>query len=123
MNFRLRQLRKAQGVTQSELADKIGVNTKTIGSWERGSTVPNAEQLLKCSHVFNCSPNDIMGWYETHPCETALGDSFEKELVSCYRESTAQRKVAILQTARDAAGMSKETAESAIPEPAAKEAV
>lgn len=64
-----------------------------------------------------------MGWYESHPCETALEDSLEKELVSCYRDSTPQRMATILQTARDAAGMSKEASEYAVPESPKREAV
>ena len=121
MGFNLRQLRKASKMTQSELAQAISVDIKTIGNWERGETFPDADQLWSCAEALNCSPNDILGWYESHPCEIVLEDSFEKELVTCYRDSTVQRKAAILQTARDAAGMSKETAEPAISKPERRE--
>ncbi|MEQ8959278.1 MAG: helix-turn-helix transcriptional regulator [Coleofasciculus sp. C2-GNP5-27] len=33
----LKQLREAVGLTQEELARRIGVSTKTISNWERGA--------------------------------------------------------------------------------------
>ena len=123
MNLRIKEVRKKSHISQTDLASRVGVSLRTVGAWERGETVPDAEQIWNCAEALGCSPNDIMGWYETHPCESALEDSFEKELVSCYRESTTQRKASILQTARDAAGMSKETPEHVVLEPSKIEAV
>lgn len=123
MNFRLRHLRKASKMTQLELAQAISVDIKTIGNWERGETVPDAEQVWNCAEALGCTPNDILGWHQSHASETTLEDAFEKELIGCYRESTTARKGRILDTARDAAAISKESAERAAHEPAAKEAV
>lgn len=36
----IRQAREARGWTQQQLAAKVGVGQRTIGSWERGETVP-----------------------------------------------------------------------------------
>lgn len=123
MNLHLRELRKAANFTQTDLARKIGVDLKTVSNWEIGNTVPNCEQLWNCAVALDCTPNDILGWYETHPQETALEDTYEKELIGCYRASTTARKGRILDTARDAAGMSKEAAEPAVSEPAGREAM
>lgn len=36
----IRRRREARGLTQQELAAKIGVGLRTIGNWERGESVP-----------------------------------------------------------------------------------
>lgn len=36
----IRRAREAKGLTQAELADKLGVDRKTVGNWETGSSSP-----------------------------------------------------------------------------------
>lgn len=123
MNLRLLELRKAKDLTQSEFAKAVGVSPKTVWNWESGQTYPDAEQLWNCAEALDCTPNEILGWYETHSREPVLEDAFERELVDCYRESTTPRKGNILQTARDAAVVSKEIAKPATYAPARQQAV
>lgn len=111
MNIQLMKLRKAAGYSnRDEFAKKIGVNKYTYRSWESGSAMMNAEQVWNCAVALGCTPNDILGWYETHPREESFSDTYEQELMNCYRTSTKDRKERILDTARDAAAMSKDAA-------------
>ncbi|MEG0322628.1 MAG: helix-turn-helix transcriptional regulator [Raoultibacter sp.] len=124
MNIQLMHLRKAAGFSNRDaFAAKIGVNKYTYRSWESGAAMMNAEQLWNCAEALGCTPNDILGWYETHSREPVLENAFERELVGCYRGSTMQRKGNILQVARDSAGMSKESSECVSHEPARREAM
>ena len=34
---RIKQLRKKKGISQSQLADAIGVKNNTVSTWERGT--------------------------------------------------------------------------------------
>lgn len=120
MNLKIKEIRKKSRISQTSLAAKIGVSLRTIGAWERKETLPDAEQLWNCAAALGCSPNDLLGWYETHSREPVIEDAFERELIGCYRDSTTPRKGRILDTARDAAGMSKEPAERAALEPGMK---
>ena len=43
---RLRQLREAAGLTQQELADRIGVRWGAISRWERGDREPGWSMVL-----------------------------------------------------------------------------
>ena len=43
MNLRLRERREALGLNQKELAQKVGKSFRTIQSWEREESYPNAE--------------------------------------------------------------------------------
>lgn len=116
MKLNIRNMRKKAGLTQTDLAEAIGVNLSTVGNWERLVTCPDAEQVWNCAVALGCTPNDILGWYEDHPREDN-GErltSEEREIVGCYRESTPQWKQNISMTARAAAGESKEAAKLAV---------
>lgn len=116
MKLNIRNMRKKAGLTQTDLAEAIGVNLSTVGNWERLVTCPDAEQVWNCAVALGCTPNDILGWYEDHPREGS-GErltSEEREIVGCYRESTPQWKQNISMTARAAAGESKEAAKLAV---------
>lgn len=116
MKLNIRNMRKKAGLTQTDLAEAIGVNLSTVGNWERLVTCPDAEQVWNCAVALGCTPNDILGWYEDHPREDN-GErltSEEREIVGCYRESTPQWQQNIAMTARAAAGESKETAKLAV---------
>lgn len=116
MELSIKALRKKLHISQTEFATSVGVSLRTIGSWERGESLPNAEQVWNCAVALGCTPNDILGWYEDHPREGS-GErltSEEREIVGCYRESTPQWKQNIAMTARAAAGESKEAAKLAV---------
>ena len=42
-------------MTQSDVAEAVGVGRLTYASWERYETFPDAIQLIKLSEVFKCS--------------------------------------------------------------------
>ena len=47
----LRKLREKVGLTQTELAAKVGVATKTIWCWEHRKNRPHRERLKKLDHI------------------------------------------------------------------------
>lgn len=62
MELRIRELRKAKGMSQTELANAVNVSLRSIGSWERGENTPDAEQIFNLAKALECTPNDILGW-------------------------------------------------------------
>ena len=46
-------LRKSNGMTQLELAEKIPISRQAVSKWERGETIPDASSLIKLSVIFN----------------------------------------------------------------------
>lgn len=108
MKLNIKAMRKKAGLTQSELADAVGVNLSTVGNWERLVTCPDAEQVWNCAVALGCTPNDILDWNGNEP-ETCNGTALsveECEIVDCYRQSTDQWRQNIAMTARAAAGQS-----------------
>lgn len=43
----IRTARQNQGMTQGELAARIGVNQSTISFWEHGTEIPTVEHLIQ----------------------------------------------------------------------------
>ncbi|WP_353861257.1 helix-turn-helix domain-containing protein [Azospirillum formosense] len=55
---RIAQARKDAGLTQSQLADAVGVGQSTVGMWERGKNEPTIEMIQK---IANTTKTDA-GW-------------------------------------------------------------
>ena len=51
----LKQLRKAQRMTQSDLAAKLGISRSSIAMWETGQAVPSIHHLRQLAAIFNVS--------------------------------------------------------------------
>ena len=58
---RIKQLRKKKGISQSELAEVIGVKNNTVSTWERGTRKPDFEALKLLSNYFEVSFEYILG--------------------------------------------------------------
>ena len=54
-------LRKKNGLSQEELAGKIGVARQTISKWELGETSPDLKQARELSKTFNVSLDELTG--------------------------------------------------------------
>ena len=49
--FHLKDLRIKEGLTQIDLAHKVGTNNKTISSWENGTSLPSLDNFITLSDV------------------------------------------------------------------------
>lgn len=57
----IRKCRKKQGLTQVELAKKMGVAPSTIAQWETGARNPNIRQAPILAKVLECTLDDLFG--------------------------------------------------------------
>lgn len=96
MRLMLKEIRKKAGVTQTSLAKELGVDTKTVGNWERGETIPNALQVWACAVALGTDPNSVLGWYEEHPRDALPADEAHRQIVSAYDSLSEEgREVAV----------------------------
>ena len=57
----IKTLRKQVGLTQTELADKLGVTEQTISKWENDKCYPDVSLLPLLANIFNCSVDAVLG--------------------------------------------------------------
>lgn len=57
----LRHLRIQSGMTQEELANKLGKDYSTIGKWELGQRSPVMTDVIRISDLFNISLEKLIG--------------------------------------------------------------
>lgn len=57
---KLQLLRKNNGMSQHELAEKLNVSRQTIGKWESDLSLPDIESLVKISRQFDTSINKLL---------------------------------------------------------------
>ena len=62
MNFseKLHELRMQKGLSQEQLAEKIYVSRQAITKWERGNGIPDIENLIAISALFNESLDSLL---------------------------------------------------------------
>ena len=58
-NF-LKELRKEKGLTQEELAGKVGVARRTVSRWETGSNMPDLDILIELSDLYEVDLSEIL---------------------------------------------------------------
>ena len=58
---KLRRLRKEAGLTQAELAEKLGLSRSSVSSYEIGLFVPDIESLAAAADYFNVSADWLIG--------------------------------------------------------------
>lgn len=58
---RLKSLRKQYGLTQQQLADRIGVTKSVISFYELKERAPSPDVLIKLSFIFHVSTDYLLG--------------------------------------------------------------
>ena len=56
---RIREARDAQGLTQAELAERIGVSRKTVNTVENGVFIPSTVVALKLAGALGCAVEEL----------------------------------------------------------------
>lgn len=57
---KLYEIRKNSGLSQEELAEKIGVSRQSVSKWETGQAMPEYEKLLALCEYFKVSVDSLL---------------------------------------------------------------
>lgn len=92
----IKQLRKARGMTQEALAERLNVVRQTVSKWEKGLSVPDSEMLIQLAEVLEVPVSVLLG--ETVPQEESdvlqvLAARLEQINDQFARQSERRRKV------------------------------
>lgn len=61
LSQRLAQLRTGAGITQTDLANILGVSKQSISNWENDNILPSIEMLEKIADYFGVSTDYLLG--------------------------------------------------------------
>lgn len=62
-------LRRARGLSQEALAEKLQVSRQAVSRWENGTALPDASNILQLSKLFGVSADYLLNndWEENAP--------------------------------------------------------
>lgn len=61
LSEQIRRLRSARGLSQVELAHRLGVSKQSISNWENNNIQPSVELLERLADVFCVSTDELLG--------------------------------------------------------------
>ena len=74
---RLIQLRKKHGLSQEELADKLGLSRQAVSKWERAEASPDTDNLICLAKLYGVSLDELLSTDED--VETIVKEQVKKE--------------------------------------------
>ncbi len=78
---KIKELRKQSGMTQYELAKKLGISASAVGMYEQGRREPDNDMILRLCSVFGISADHLLG-----KCDEDV--SVKKEISEVFDEFT-----------------------------------
>ena len=62
MNFseKLKEIRKKEGISQEQLAERIGVTRQAITKWETGKGLPDVENMVIIAEIFKTTIDELL---------------------------------------------------------------
>lgn len=56
----IKRLRNDAGLTQVELAERIGISQGSLSAYESGKDIPSVNTLIRMADVFNCTLDELV---------------------------------------------------------------
>jgi|SRR5699024_5503169 len=102
---KIREFRKKAGISQRELAKKIGVSFQSISFYEKGERQPKLETWIKLANFFNVSVLKLQGYEDKkvstnealNLIENKPNDKYTEAVIAEFQENliTHKRKKSI----------------------------
>lgn len=105
LNMNIRNFRIFKGMTQEDLANRIGKSKNVISNWERGDNSPDIDCIEKICNTFGVTPNQLFGWepYREYEEYKQIMDEKKMQLeILQHRKNQLQSEIESLKEAIDA---------------------
>ena len=100
LNENIKNLRKAKGLSQEELAIKLNVVRQTVSKWEKGLSVPDSNLLISLADELDTSVSILLGETVQEPCVNELDLKSISEKLERINLQFAQRSERRIRTIR-----------------------
>ena len=82
------QRRKNAGLTQIQLAEKLGITDRAVSKWENGKAMPDSSIMLELCDLLKITVNDLLSG------EVVAMENYNKELENNLIEMIKQKEQA-----------------------------
>ena len=96
IGWNIRDLRERRGMSQEELADRIGKTRSAVSQYESGKIVPRMGAIEDLASAFGVSKDVIINGYAHDDAVNAD----ERELLGMFRQMDEKKRAALLGVAR-----------------------
>ena len=80
------QAREVLGISQAELAERVGASQQVVAAWERKYDRLHSDNLVKLAQALNVTTDQLLGLKEPTTQPKAAGNTFEKRLQKKIQE-------------------------------------
>lgn len=90
----IRSYRKGLGLTQEQLAERLGITLGTVSKWERGSSEPDLSYVMELAELFHVSVDALIGFSMRGTDADAEADRIEAMDYEASDGGVSVRKIA-----------------------------
>lgn len=80
MGNSLFQARKKSGLSQEDVAEKLGVSRQTVSKWETDETVPDIRQSKKMAVLYHVSLDELIDFKEIQDAIAKTSEEVEEKI-------------------------------------------
>ena len=88
---RIRYLRDKAGMTQTDLANRLGISRSAVNSWEMSFSSPSLANIIEMTQLFHVSADYLLSLSDKMTVDISSLSNEEKEivirLVRCFEEN------------------------------------
>ena len=92
---KLYELRRASGMSQEELAEKLGVSRQAVSKWESGATQPELSKLIELSKLYSVSVDELLSLEHAKPEQDAAESPIQSNAEKAPAEKLSFRDFCI----------------------------
>ena len=89
---RISFLRKLKGLTQAQLAEKLGISAQAVSKWESGLSCPDIMMLVPLADIFNVSTDMLLGGGQLTGCDVTSGQNAEADREKFPGQTAAEER-------------------------------
>lgn len=97
---RIKERREELGITQTELAARLGVSKGAVGNYETDANSPKASIMYRIFEILQCDANYLYQ-DEIGPQETIVPPADERKLMSLYHKLNEEGQSKLIDFADD----------------------
>lgn len=79
---KMRCLREHYGLTQMQLAERLGVTKSAVNAWETGTNSPSLTYIIKLAQIYGVSTDYLLGVNERLTVDITNLDELQKQAVT-----------------------------------------